>query len=251
VNREKWQLLRFIRRVTEEKSHVFSCQVDAIIDLRGHEFALDLLVKTVKVEMNGGLMIDDGSRRRTRGGVYIKLVRDKMNPEQKREFRLLTKEKLKARSARLRAESLARKNEALQAAAELELMAEPEMVEVVNASAPQVVARQPEPPKQKNEKSTKPSANNKRDFAASRQARFQMDTSDSLDVRDDLPPNVKAKLQQLQGAANVLRERVQQLEAKPVGQQVGLEMARKLLASNESQVAALLAQHERDSEVAS
>jgi hypothetical protein len=251
VNREKWQLLRFIRRVTEEKSHVFSCQVDAIIDLRGHEFALDLLVKTVKVEMNGGLMIDDGSRRRTRGGVYIKLVRDKMNPEQKREFRLLTKEKLKARSARLRAESLARKNEALQADAELELVAEPEIVAFNHAPAPEVIVYPPEPPKQKNEKATKPAATNKRDFAASRQARFQTPVSESSDLRDDLSPHVKAKLQQLQGAANVLRERVQQLESKPAGQQVGLEMARKLLASNESQIAALLAQHERDSEVAS
>jgi hypothetical protein len=247
VKREDWQVVKLIRRVMEEKSPVFNCQVQSLVEIRGQGFAIDVLIKTLRLEMDGGMMIADGSRRRTRGGTYIKLAKDKLYPEQKRELNFLTKTKMKAYAEweKKRSEALAQKA-ALEAAA-----AEPEMIEIVNAPAPEVIAQQPEPPKQKSEKATKPSVNNKRDFAASRQARFQMEAPDSLDVRDDLPPNVKAKLQQLQGAANVLRERVQQLEAKPAGQQVGLEMARKLLASNEGQIAALLAQHERDSEVAS
>jgi hypothetical protein len=253
VNREDWRVVKLVRRVMEERSPVFNCQVQSLVEIRGQDFVVDILVKTIRIEMDGGMMIADGSRRRTRGGIYIKMAKEKLSPEHKREMGALTKAKLKsyAEWEKKRSASLAQKASLEAAAAELELVAEPEIVAFNNAPAPEVIVYPPEPPKQKNEKATKPAATNKRDFAASRQARFQTPVSESTDLRDDLSPHVKAKLQQLQGAANVLRERVQQLESKPAGQQVGLEMARKLLASNESQIAALLAQHERDSEVAS
>ena len=249
MNREKWQIVKLIRRVMEERSPVFNCQVQSVVDIRGQAFAIDILVKTLRVEMNGGMMIADGSRRRTRGGTYIKLVKDELSYEQKRELRLLTKEKMKAHAEWTKAH---REAEALARQAALEASAvEPEIEETVIPPAPEVVANRPEAPKQKNGKAAKPAANKKHDFAASRQARFQTAATDSPDMGGDLPPAVKGKLEQLQAAANVLRERVQQLEAKPVGQQVGLEMARKLLASNEAQIAALLAEHERSGEVVS
>ena len=223
-----------------------------IVDAVGMKFTWKIYTQVRKIEAQGGMMTADGTRRRTQFGIFCHLVNKQVSPHQRWRLEMPLSQLL----ALIAEQKMIQKIRRVIAEAEGPLViatpvVEPEIIEVVQPPAPKVVARQPEAPKQKNEKTTRSAAHNKRDFAASRQALFQMDASDSLDVRDDLPPNVKAKLQQLQGAANVLRERVQQLEAKPAGQQVGLEMARKLLASNENQITALLAKHERSSEVAS
>jgi hypothetical protein len=220
-----------------------------IVDAVGMNFTWKIYTQVRKIEAEGGMMTLDGTRRRTPFGIFCHLVHRQVSPHQRWRLEMPLSELL----ALIAAQKMMKKIRQAIAEAEGPLViaapvVEPEIIEVVQPPAPQMVAHQPEPPKQKNGKVAKPTANKKHDFAASRQARFQMDAPDSLDARDDLPPNVKAKLQQLQGAANVLRERVQQLEANPPAQQMGLEMARKLLASNEGQIAALLAEHELNSE---
>lgn len=240
------QTSNLIRTTLQEPSFIFRRKVSYIIAVCGYKFAADLLGKTLQIEIQGGMMTVDESRRRTMGGTYMRLADELMTQEQRREVDRLLRKKATREKEAAKAAKLARKAANMKAKAQ----AQRQILEVVDPPAPEVVAQQPEPQKPKNGKAVKPVANKKHDFAASRQARFQTASAPD-DLTDDLPPAVSSKLKQLQGAANVLRERVEQLESKPAGQQVGLEIARKLLASNESQIAALLAQHERSSEVAS
>jgi hypothetical protein len=58
----------------ETKPSVLS-QLHAIVKKLGCEQALHLLDEARQVEANGGMMIKNGSRRRTFGGVYFVLVR--------------------------------------------------------------------------------------------------------------------------------------------------------------------------------
>lgn len=44
----------------------------------GAERALALLAQTVQTEQQGGLLTLDGTRRRTLGGVYFKLIEDSL-----------------------------------------------------------------------------------------------------------------------------------------------------------------------------
>ena len=47
-----------------------------VVDLVGHEVAVELFNKTKEVEAQGGMMIKNGERRRTPGGVFLQLLRD-------------------------------------------------------------------------------------------------------------------------------------------------------------------------------
>ncbi|XP_032873431.1 phosphorylated adapter RNA export protein [Amblyraja radiata] len=58
-------------RLREPKTALIQRVVTAI----GKKKAIELLVQTAEVEQNGGLMIVDGSRRRTPGGVYLQLLK--------------------------------------------------------------------------------------------------------------------------------------------------------------------------------
>jgi hypothetical protein len=56
-------------------------QIRAIVDQCGIEFAQALLQETLQIEANGGMMLSDNSRRRTIGGVFFHLARQKMPRE--------------------------------------------------------------------------------------------------------------------------------------------------------------------------
>ena len=47
-----------------------------VIDLVGGQVVLELFQKTQKIESEGGMMIKNGERRRTPGGVFMQLLRD-------------------------------------------------------------------------------------------------------------------------------------------------------------------------------
>ena len=47
-----------------------------VVDLVGHEVAIELFNKTKDIEAKGGMMIKNGERRRTPGGVFLQLLRD-------------------------------------------------------------------------------------------------------------------------------------------------------------------------------
>ncbi len=61
-------------------------QIRRIVRLLGPERALAFLTRTEEVEAAGGLMLPGGSRRRTKGGVYFRLVRDALSPEERRKI---------------------------------------------------------------------------------------------------------------------------------------------------------------------
>lgn len=54
------------------------------MDIIGKQKAIDFFEKTKKIEEDGGMLIMNGSRRRTAGGVYFWLVKnDKHIPQEK------------------------------------------------------------------------------------------------------------------------------------------------------------------------
>ncbi|XP_020369702.2 phosphorylated adapter RNA export protein [Rhincodon typus] len=50
--------------------------IHRVVKIIGRKKAIELLIQTAEVEQNGGLMIVDGSRRRTPGGVYLQLLKN-------------------------------------------------------------------------------------------------------------------------------------------------------------------------------
>lgn len=60
-------------------------QIKSIIERCGLDFSLDILRQTFEIEENGGMMISDGSRRRTPGGVFFQLCREQMQEEDRLE----------------------------------------------------------------------------------------------------------------------------------------------------------------------
>ena len=51
-----------------------------VVDLVGTEVALELFNKTQTIEKDGGMMIMNGERRRTPGGVFLHLLRGLKDP---------------------------------------------------------------------------------------------------------------------------------------------------------------------------
>src|ERR1700694_152526 len=56
-------------------------QIKRIVQVLGRSQALALLEETLRVEENGGIMVPDGSRRRTPGGVFFHLAYTKGQPK--------------------------------------------------------------------------------------------------------------------------------------------------------------------------
>ena len=50
----------------------------------GPERCIEILVDALTIESNGGLWLKDGSRKRTRGGVFLALCRERSTVEEKR-----------------------------------------------------------------------------------------------------------------------------------------------------------------------
>lgn len=73
-----------IAQELEETEEVPLRQLEAIIMLCGTNFAEAILRETEEVEANGGIMTTDGSRRRTKGGVFFYLARFRMPHELRR-----------------------------------------------------------------------------------------------------------------------------------------------------------------------
>lgn len=91
----KLEAYKIMRRLKERDLNV-RMRIYHIIKRCGLEFAQEILAETKKVQANGGLMTQDGSRRRTRGGVYFHLVRSRLSPEDERAiFRYKPKKRVK------------------------------------------------------------------------------------------------------------------------------------------------------------
>jgi len=82
---QKAQFRAAIEEITEklgETSPKPRIQIGKIARTRGLEFAYEVLTEVLQVEASGGMMTEDGSRRRTPGGVYFYLARGKLSREE-------------------------------------------------------------------------------------------------------------------------------------------------------------------------
>lgn len=79
------QLARHIATVLGETEKHPQLQIRRIVKLLGDDFAQEMLEKAREVEEQGGLMLPNGSRRRTFGGVYFYLVKDWLYAQDRRE----------------------------------------------------------------------------------------------------------------------------------------------------------------------
>ena len=59
-------------------------QIMQIIELRGIDFARRCLAEAEAIHANGLMLVADGSRSRTLGGIFFRLVREQLSPEEKR-----------------------------------------------------------------------------------------------------------------------------------------------------------------------
>lgn len=70
--------------ITTKLSERKDLLIRRVVDIIGKEKAIDFFQKTKKIEESGGMLIMNGSRRRTAGGVYFWLVKnDKHIPQEK------------------------------------------------------------------------------------------------------------------------------------------------------------------------
>jgi PHAX RNA-binding domain-containing protein len=66
-----------------ETENVPLMHIRRIVQTLGPERALQLLAQAQAVEAQGGLMVLDGTRRRTLGGVFFRLVREQTIPAER------------------------------------------------------------------------------------------------------------------------------------------------------------------------
>lgn len=65
-------------------------QIQRAIEHCGLDFVQAVLVKTLDIEAEGGHLLSDGSRRRTPGGVFFRLLREQSSPDDWRHIRGVT-----------------------------------------------------------------------------------------------------------------------------------------------------------------
>jgi hypothetical protein len=78
-----YQAANRIANALGEKERGPRAQVARVVRVLGIERAQALYEQTLEVEAAGGMMLPDGSRRRTPGGVFFKLVRDHASKEER------------------------------------------------------------------------------------------------------------------------------------------------------------------------
>jgi len=60
-------------------------QIARVVEVLGMELALALLDETLQIEASGGMTTADGSRRRTPGGVYLTLLKQRLVAEGRKD----------------------------------------------------------------------------------------------------------------------------------------------------------------------
>jgi PHAX RNA-binding domain len=61
-------------------------QITRIVQTIGEERALALLQQALEIEQRGGLMLPDGSRRHTPGGVFFRLVKEQSSQTERNQI---------------------------------------------------------------------------------------------------------------------------------------------------------------------
>lgn len=81
VRDANWKHALEIAEVLGESAKRPRAQIARIVELKGTEFADGLLADTQRIEELGGMLTLDGERRRTIGGVFFKLAKDRLDDE--------------------------------------------------------------------------------------------------------------------------------------------------------------------------
>ncbi|MBZ0294971.1 MAG: hypothetical protein K8L99_20580 [Anaerolineae bacterium] len=77
---EMWADVQRISKALKETDRKPQIQIAKIVRICGLEFADAVLAETLEIEESGGMMLMDGSRRRTTGGIFFYLCRQKLEP---------------------------------------------------------------------------------------------------------------------------------------------------------------------------
>jgi phosphorylated adapter RNA export protein len=72
-----------IARVLHESCYIVIARALKVL---GPERCITLLVDALTIESNGGMWLKDGSRRRSPGGVFLELCRQRSTAEEKRKI---------------------------------------------------------------------------------------------------------------------------------------------------------------------
>jgi hypothetical protein len=76
-------LAQEIAETLGEKGKLVLKQIDVIIEKFGVDSAVAMLRETLDIEANGGMMISEGTRRRTLGGIFFHLARERADPTER------------------------------------------------------------------------------------------------------------------------------------------------------------------------
>lgn len=60
-------------------------QIKRVVEVCGVEWSLALLAETQRIEAEGGMMTADGARRRSPGGVYMTLLKQRLKEEGRKD----------------------------------------------------------------------------------------------------------------------------------------------------------------------
>ncbi|GAB4430985.1 MAG: hypothetical protein Kow0031_12040 [Anaerolineae bacterium] len=93
----QWELTQQIAAALNESGKTPLQTLNRVVYVLGEERALALLAEAQRVEADGGMLTDDGQQRRTPGGTYFKLVKEKVNGQERGRIFTPPKAKPKAK----------------------------------------------------------------------------------------------------------------------------------------------------------
>ncbi len=82
---EAYKVARELAALLGERHYGVIGQIRRIVQLCGIDFSREMYAATLEIEAHGGLMVADHSRRRTPGGVFLYLVRSKLDADQQQQ----------------------------------------------------------------------------------------------------------------------------------------------------------------------
>ena len=205
------------KRLNEPAKHIRG-KFWRLIEKRGQEFVEHYVTEAIRLEETGGLMTLDGSRRRTVGGIFFRLIKEQLTEA---EWRYISP--MPNQVAKKKKKEWEKKQKEKEGAA---------------AEKAEKQQKQAKPQKQAGEKQAKPPKQPKQPPAPSYQPDEGLLTAQ---LPAGAPAVAKAKLKGLQTAAGLYHRKLAELSKNPKAG--GYEMTKRTLENTEQQIRALLAEN--------